>query len=201
MHNKISILCAFVLLSACNKETVTTKTANQPVIETSGQSSYGRTPLADLVNRYRVRSGLEKIPVSVSLTRVAEAHVLDLESNSPGGDCDLHSWSDKGEWSACCYTSDHAKSRCMWDKPKEITQQRYNGNGYEVAAFSSGAMTAEGALDIWKESSDHQDVILNRGIWAENSWQALGAAVSAHYAVVWFGHEIDPDGALLISTP
>ena len=196
MYKEISMLCAFALLSACNKETVTTKTVNAPVIEVSGQNSSERTALANLVNQYRVQRGLEKIPVSVSLTQVAEAHVLDLENNSPNGDCDLHSWSDQGGWSACCYTSDHAKSRCMWDKPREITQQRYNGNGYEIAAYSYRAMTAEDALEIWKESGGHQNVIINRGIWAESNWQAMGAAVSAHYAVVWFGHEVDPDDFL-----
>ena len=63
---------------------------------------------------------------------VAEAHVQDLSYNQPvGGQCNMHSWSDRGSWSGCCYTDDHAASQCMWDKPRELT--RYPGNGFEIA--------------------------------------------------------------------
>jgi len=53
--------------------------------------------LAQLMNEYRVEQGLEPIPVTVSLTAVAQWHVWDLDVNNPtGGECNLHSWSYSG---------------------------------------------------------------------------------------------------------
>lgn len=196
MYKKLLFLCVLVLLSACKKQTVTTASADGPTLGITHHNSNERTQLADLINQYRIQQGLKKIPVSVSLTLVAEAHVLDLENNILSGNCNLHSWSNQGNWTACCYTSDHAKAQCMWDKPKEITQRHYIGNGYEIAAYSTGAITPEGALELWKGSSGHHNVIINRDIWVNSNWQAIGAAVSEHYAVVWFGTEADPDGSL-----
>lgn len=146
--------------------------------------------LADAVNQYRVEQGLASIPVSNALTRVAEAHVRDLETNDPtGGQCNLHSWSAAGEWSACCYTEDHAQAQCMWDKPGELTS--YPGYGYEIAYVDSGGATPDGALNGWIGSSGHHDVILSRGPWADRPWHAMGAAIQGQYAVVWFGEEAD----------
>jgi hypothetical protein len=149
-------------------------------------------PLAVLVNEYRQSQGLDPIPLSASLHQVAEVHVQDLEVNEPqGGVCNLHSWSSAGSWTACCYTADHAQAQCMWDKPRELTS--YPGNGYENAAGGGSGMTPERALEAWKGSPAHHAVILNQRTWTR-PWQALGAAVSDHYAVLWFGHEVDPAG-------
>jgi hypothetical protein len=147
-------------------------------------------PLDEVINAYREEQGLPPLAVSESLTRVAEAHVRDLEEqDAVHGSCNLHSWSDQGTWSDCCYTDDHAEAQCMWDKPRELTD--YPGDGYEIAAMSSG-ITANEALDLWRSSEGHHGVILNRGIWADVSWRAMGAAVSESYAVVWFGKEDEP---------
>lgn len=153
--------------------------------------------LASVINEYRVAMGLSAIPLSKSLTMVAEAHVQDLQQNDPtGGVCNGHSWSDKGNWTPCCYTADHAQAKCMWDKPKEMTNGVYTSEGFEIAAGSSGywGMTPEGALTLWKSSQPHHDVILNRGIWASYEWKAMGAAYSDSWAVVWFGRLADPLG-------
>lgn len=156
--------------------------------ENESASAYS---LAQIINRYRRQQGLDEIPISPSLTYVAKYHVYDLEKNNPDtGSCNLHSWSNKGDWTPCCYTSNHARARCMWDKPKELTS--YKGNGYEIAAMSTGGITAQEALELWQESSPHHNVILNRGIWADQKFKAMGAAVSNYYAVVWFGTETDP---------
>lgn len=144
--------------------------------------------LVRAVNEYRGELGLEEIPYSSWLTYVARYHVYDLETNRPDtGACNMHSWSDQGEWNPCCYTRDHARARCMWDKPRELSGGAYKGNGYEIAAMNSGGMTVYGALEQWKGSPGHHAVIINRGTWANKEWKAVGAAVSAHYAVVWFG--------------
>ncbi len=146
--------------------------------------------LSEVINAYRVEKGLSEISISTSLTTVAEAHVKDLVENQPnGGNCNLHSWSDNGDWSACCYTSDHAQAQCMWNKPSELTS--YKGNGYEISAWSGDSITANQALTMWQGSEGHHNVILNKDIWANSEWNAIGSAIYKGYAVVWFGKEID----------
>ena len=148
--------------------------------------------LVMLLNAYRAEKGKPPIPLSPSLCIVGDTHAQDLVDNSPDAapECNLHSWSNAGSWSPCCYTADHAQAKCMWDKPKELTS--YPGNGYENAA--SGAQGPAGALDLWKGSPAHNDVILNQGIWKDFPWGAVGAGFDGGYAVLWFGQEADPAG-------
>jgi len=176
-----------MFLSGCS---IDMGTENE-VLNSSSSTDDTRT-LVEIINNYRVEQGLSPIPQSSSLMKVAQAHVNDLETtNSASGVCNLHSWSDQGNWSACCYTSDHAQAECMWNKPNEITQGVYQGNGYEISANYSSSMNATKALEIWKGSEPHHDVILNRDIWKDNKWNAIGGAISNSYAVVWFGEELD----------
>jgi uncharacterized protein YkwD len=154
--------------------------------------------LAALINLYRQDNALLPVPVSKSLTTVAQWHAWDLVNNNPvGGECNLHSWSDYGTlWNAVCYTSDHAQASGMWNKPSEITGGVYSAFGYEIAV-SGGIVTPESALDAWKNSPGHNDVILNQGIWASrNPWPAMGVGMLDGYAVVWFGDSGDPAGTL-----
>ena len=148
--------------------------------------------IVDLLNDYRAQNGLSAVPCSPSLMVVADTHVHDLDENQPHAvaNCNLHSWSDQGTWSACCYTADHAQAQCMWDKPRELTV--YTGNGYENAA--AGASSPSAAITMWKNSSAHNAVMLNEGIWASHPWKAVGAALYQGYAVLWFGEQTDPDG-------
>jgi uncharacterized protein YkwD len=144
--------------------------------------------LYDQIMKYRKSLYLPEIPLSSSLTIVAQTHVKDLENNHPVyGNCNLHSWSSNGNWIPCCYTSDHAEASKMWSKPKELTT--YKGNGYEIA-YSSSKATAEGALEAWKSSSGHNAVMINEGIW-DSQWNAIGIGIYGGYAVVWFGREKD----------
>ncbi len=146
--------------------------------------------LYDLIMEYRKSRKLTVIPKSPSLTIVAHTHVLDLATNQPDkGQCNLHSWSAKGTWSPCCYTSDHGKASCMWKKPSELTD--YKGNGYEISAWSSESITPEQALSMWKGSPGHNACVINSGMWKE-PWQAIGVGIHDGYAVVWFGNEPDP---------
>lgn len=46
--------------------------------------------------QYRIEKGLAEIPLSKSLTFVAQTHVKDMELNPASGYCNMHSWSDKG---------------------------------------------------------------------------------------------------------
>lgn len=85
----------------------------------------------------------------------------------------------------------------MWDKPRELTN--YPANGYEIAFFTSykypspGAM-AKDILDGWKKSHSHNEVIINKGVWKDIQWEAIGIGISENYATVWFGEVEDPLG-------
>ncbi len=153
--------------------------------------------LAGFINQYRASADLAQIPVSRSLSTVAQWHVWDLNQNAPDtGDCNLHSWSDAKPdlWNPVCYTPDHANAEGMWNKPKEITD--YPGNGYENAYFASGGATAEDAFNSWKSDPGHDNIMLEKDIWEGKNWQSMGVGVSGNHAVVWFGAGADPEAIL-----
>ncbi len=140
------------------------------------------------INAYRVAHGLPAVNPSRTLNLVAKLHVEDLQANNPDkGVCNMHSWSKAGDWSACCYKDVNPKAVCMWDKPREISGFKYTSNGYEVSAWLSEKMNAGAALELWKKSHGHHEVIMNRGSWSSVRWRSIGAAMSENYAVVWFG--------------
>jgi uncharacterized protein YkwD len=145
------------------------------------------TKLYSIIMEYRAANGLPQIPLSGALTYVAQTHVKDLVNNHPVTEqCNPHSWSDKGNWTPCCYTSDHSQAACIWSKPREMTN--YRGNGYEILFMADSAATAVGALDAWKSSPGHNATILNRDFWGQ-PWNAIGIGMYQGYAVVWFGNE------------
>jgi len=151
--------------------------------------------LYESIMKHRKQKGLSKIPLSAALTKVAQLHVVDLVEHKPDtGKCNSHSWSNKGEWTACCYTKDHKAATCMWNKPNELTD--YPGKGYEIAAGSNDCcsdfvMTPEYALNGWIESKSHHAVMVNEGIWKDVKWNAIGVGLFKGFAVVWFGEEKD----------
>jgi uncharacterized protein YkwD len=150
--------------------------------------------LYNLIMKYRAGLNLPNIPLSASLSYVAREHVIDLDENNPvTTTCNMHSWSDKGSWSACCYTDDHLQASCMWDKPRELTE--YTGDGFEIAYFHSSGATPTAAINGWKSSPGHNQVMINAGPWSQK-WKAIGIGIKGRYAVVWFGHEED-----LVGTP
>ncbi|MEL6535075.1 MAG: CAP domain-containing protein [Bacteroidota bacterium] len=147
--------------------------------------------LYQIIMDERAKQGLPAIPLSKSLTTVAQIHVRDLENHQPDqGGCNLHSWSDQGDWTPCCYTPDHAQAKCMWEKPQELTS--YSGNGFEISYWSSAGASAAEALEGWQRSSGHYNVIMNRGTWKKYTWQAIGIGLYGQYGVVWFGAATDP---------
>lgn len=147
--------------------------------------------LYEMIMEYRKEKGLPNIKLSISLTYVAQTHVKDLQTNRLfNSTCNMHSWSNNGTWTPCCYTDDNLKASCMWDKPRELTN--YQGNGFEISYGLQGAsVTADNALEGWKKSSGHNAVIVNEGIWSDSNWKAIGIGISKGYAVVWFGKEYD----------
>jgi len=148
--------------------------------------------LYNLVMDYRKKAGLPPIPISSSLTTVAHLHVQDLAKHfQTNTECNTHSWSEFGEWSSCCYTSDHSESYCMWNKPKELTS--YTGYGYEISYSTSPntIATAQNSLESWKSSPEHNAVIINQNNWAKYNWKSIGIGIYKNYAVIWFGAEAD----------
>lgn len=156
------------------------------------------TSLAILINEYRKEKKLPKVAISLSLTYVAQLHARDLMLHyQQSSRCTLHSWSDDGPWSPCCYSPDHRKASCMWKKPRELTT--YSGDGYEIAfystyPYSSPANFASDILKGWKKSNAHNEIIINRGKWNKSTWKAMGIGVYGNYAVVWFGELADEAG-------
>jgi uncharacterized protein YkwD len=154
--------------------------------------------LFDLLMDYRKSKGLPPISYSIKLTRVAQAHVRDLAAHfdyDNKDDCNPHSWSANGVWSSCCYTDDHRKASCMWNKPREIAG--YESEGYEIAFFSSDGAAAQESLEGWKRSAGHNPVIVNSGTWQKARWLAIGIGIYENYAVVWFGQLADPSAISL----
>jgi uncharacterized protein YkwD len=148
------------------------------------------------INEYRAEKGLEAIPLSMSLTFVAQTHVWDLAENSAAsGRCNLHSWSTKGSWSPCCYTGDIKRAPCMWNKARELTN--YPDVAYEIAYWTNEPLDARAfaanALRKWKGSPEHNSVIINSREWRQLDWKAIGIGYYKGYMVVWFGAEPDTD--------
>lgn len=127
----------------------------------------------------------------------------DLEHHSPDGTgtdhCGMHSWSDEGPWSSCCFPDtrfnsnpSEAVQRCSWDKPRELVG--YPENGYENTLFNPDVDTEATpwtALLEWKESEPHHDLMINGGTWEDNVFKAVGAGFYGRYAVMWVGEATD----------
>ena len=154
-----------------------------------------------MINAYRESLGLPKLSFSKSLTEVARAHVRDSNTYTPENQVDsrgikgnLHSWSGNGSWTPVVYTSDHYYMYDMWSKPREITN--YTGNGYEISSWSSGMISPERALNLWKNSPGHNSIMTTQ-ITGDVDWsdlKTMGVSIDGHYAHVWFGSDADPDG-------
>ncbi len=158
-----------------------------------------------LVNDYRESYGLPPIPNSRSLNKVARIHAIDLIENFPaegqdsrGFDCTLHSWSDKGTWKPVCYTKDHSFAEAMWDKPREITNFIYTGDGYENA-YSTREIEIDPAkvLEAWKSSPSHNSILLETGVWKGSNLLAFGVGIHKNHALIWVGSQVDPLGPML----
>ncbi len=177
------------------------KKYNPPIINNTGsikvnadklkvKLSTEEMKLYTIINEYRKSKNLPIIPLSVSLSHVAQTHSIDLEKYRPGmsDTCNLHSWSDRGKWVGVCYTPDHKNVDLVYSKPRELTE--YKGNGYEIAYYNSATANAVAALEGWKGSPGHNKMMLNAGVWGSN-WKAIGIGIYKNYATVWFGREVD----------
>lgn len=161
-----------------------------------------------LVNEYRESHGLPPIANSRSLNKVARLHAVDLQENRPdmanesGMPCTLHSWSDSDLWTPVCYTPDHRFAEKMWNKPKEITNYQYPGDGYENAYWTAGdEVSAQRVLEAWKNSPSHNALILESGIWKGSNLLSFGIGIHKNVAVMWVGTLVDPLGPMTCTIP
>jgi hypothetical protein len=155
--------------------------------------------LLQLVDDYRIENDLSAVPWSQTLMTVGQWHAVDAAENGATifeSPCNLHSWSEpvSGLWSGMCYTSDHAQRARMWIKPREISNDVYTASGFENAAWGYTSVAA--ALQGWKSSSGHNNVILNKSVWAGYPWNAMGVGVDLihKYYFLWFSTGVDPLG-------
>jgi len=150
--------------------------------------------LVDMINEYRAGRRLPRVALSPKLTAVASLHVHDLEENRPHDTYgSMHSWSKSDRWRGGPFDrNDKSTFSVMWDKPKDLFG--YEGLGFEVAV--KDARDAAHALETLKGSKLHNDVLLNRGIWADKRWQwkAMGAVFYKGFACAWFGDKPDAVG-------
>lgn len=184
------LTASFLMLTFC-----TTSLAQQQPGECVSDAE---SELLDLVNAYRNQNGLASVPHSAVLNTVAQWHAQDAVNNPSmfTAPCNLHSWSNDmpTKWSQVCYTSNHAQAQKMWDKPREISNDTFTGNGYENAAAGYASPTA--ALTGWKNSSGHNAVILSQDIWARLPWKSIGVGIRGNYYYLWFSDKADNSAAL-----
>lgn len=57
-------------------------------------------------------------------------------------------------------------------------------------------MSAELALNLWKNSPGHNNVIIEQGVWKGYNWPAMGVGIYQRYAVTWFSTQVDPAGTI-----
>ena len=138
--------------------------------------------LAKQINDYRLRNGLPAIALSPALSLVANRHVRDLAMNIGKLTHD---------WSNCAMTD----SNCMWKAPQRLGTS-YPGNGFENAyGGPKGSPASPAAIfESWKEGGNgpHNDVILNRQVWSNVHWRALGIGIYDGFAAMWVGSKTDP---------
>jgi hypothetical protein len=160
------------------------------------KASKAEIELGKQINDYRKSLQLPEIPISNKLTKVAKIHCRDLYDYYVKGNsnCNEHSWSDKGNWTPVCYTSnpDQKQTLGMWNKPKEIAN--YASYGFEIEHSHSpkdDMCNPICALTGWKNSSPHNAVMTNQGVWQKMNWKAMGIGLYKGYACVWFGDLAD----------
>ncbi len=157
--------------------------------------------LLNLVNNYRNSHGKASVTFSQVLNTVGQWHAEDAFLNEDTlftPSCNLHSWSNDMThlWTPVCYTSDHSQAAKMWNKPREISGNSYSGNGYENAAW--GYANPAAALNGWKNSPGHNNVILNKDIWSSITWRAIGVGIRGKYYYLWFSDTADSSVPLTV---
>ncbi|HSW68260.1 MAG TPA: SPOR domain-containing protein [Bacteroidales bacterium] len=193
---RLPVFCLILLLTFSS---VLNAQRRKPVSEIPEDYCISDTELQlyRLINEYRVIHGLEIIPLSRSLSYVAHMHVIDLHTNRPDlFGCGLHSWSNKGNWSACCYAEDPNRLNCMWSKPRELTS--YMGDGHEMILWENIQPSPRSVLEQWRNLEPTNDMLLNRNRWSGRTWKAMGVGIYEGYVSLWFGEVEDREATIKV---
>jgi len=140
-----------------------------------------------------VENDHKALSLSKSLSYVAFVHLDDLIKNHPDTSiCNLSSWSDKGDWTACCYNKYVPKQDCMWDKPKELSPFKYRG--YELALFIEEGANPDTIMQVLMSSNKAIDMLLTKGTYSKKKWVSIGISIKQNYASIWFAQRDDNTG-------
>lgn len=149
--------------------------------------------LFNQINQMIDEYGKTELELSKSLSYVAKVHIDDLLKNHPDTSiCNLSSWSDKGEWTACCHNPYIPQQDCMWDKPKELTPYPYRG--YELVSYFEDDFNLDSVLLLWSDTKQVLDMILTEGNFKKKKWICMGIGLNEKYVSVWFGQRADKQG-------
>jgi len=149
--------------------------------------------LYESINQFLIDNGNKKLSSSISLSYVAKQHIEDLIQNHPDTSiCNLSSWSDKGDWEACCYSKYIHYQDCMWDKPKELTNFRYRG--YELALYFEENFNSDTIMQLLMSSNSAINMLLAKGEYSNKKWICMGVAINSNYASIWFAQREDKAG-------
>ena len=137
--------------------------------------------LFKIINDYRIANKLPPIELSESLSVVANRHLIDLNINVKFF---THGWSN------CPFDLKDEKTwDCVFNAPQRLKTD-YQGNGYENLFHNlNGSVTPQLALEAWKKSRPHNNLILNLEIWNDTVFDAFGIAINGNYAAMWFGSD------------
>ncbi|HOI31780.1 MAG: SPOR domain-containing protein [Bacteroidales bacterium] len=155
--------------------------------------SQAELKLAEHINAFRKENRKPVLPLSAALSFVAQTHVKDLQENHPDTSiCLTASWSDKGNWTACCYNKYLVNQECMWGKPKELTS--YPFRGYELSYFQEEVISVDSIFSLWLKNEETRDMLLTTGLQSTKRWETMGIGMSDNYVSVWFGQRADAAG-------
>jgi len=149
--------------------------------------------LFESINIFLTENGKKPLQLSKSLSYVAKTHIADLKQNNPDTSiCNLSSWSNNGEWTACCYNSYVPNPDCMWDKPKELTSFQYRG--YELALYFEEEFNTDTIMQLLYSSNRVLDMLLTKGEYSAKKWVCMGIGINENYTSIWFAQRTDKNG-------
>eukprot|EP01057_Protomagalhaensia_wolfi_P004987 Protomagalhaensia_wolfi_Nauph_80__4986@NODE_526_length_2377_cov_91_926433_g392_i0_p2_GENE_NODE_526_length_2377_cov_91_926433_g392_i0NODE_526_length_2377_cov_91_926433_g392_i0_p2_ORF_typecomplete_len212_score35_26TOBE/PF03459_17/0_019CAP/PF00188_26/0_055_NODE_526_length_2377_cov_91_926433_g392_i021656 len=194
---KFPLVCLLLLARSCSGEVECGRLTAQELIEKYGCGTV--TPLetdtAAALNRLRLAAGVQPVQLNNAMQVVARIHLqaadqLQIES----GCAALHSWTDgplqiETKYNICCYPKVYD---CMWDKPQEIFGQ-WVGFGYELSALLSRPWASGNEImQRFRDSPDHNAVLLNTGQWKQHEWTGMGIAIENGLVFIWFTDGLKP---------
>lgn len=143
------------------------------------ENSAEERALFEMVRSYRAANNLPELRLSSSLSMVANRRMLDLKQNVKSL---THSWSN------CPYDVNDRKSwDCVNESPARL-KCGYAGKGYETLFHTIGENVKPAkAMNAWKQSTLHNSIILNLGMFSKVEWDEVGVAIDGQYAALWFG--------------